>query len=146
MPIAVRIASAVADALEHRVGAEAAGQLLDALDRLLAALADDVGGAELAGERDPVGVAAQDDDLLGAEALGGDHAAQADGAVADDGDAILPGATPATTAAWWPVPITSESVSSDGMQRVVLADGERERASRRRRGRARPRPGLPLVP
>ena len=75
-----------ADAFEHRVHAEAAGQLADALDGLLAALADDVGGAELARERDPVGVAAHDDDLLGAEALGGDDAAQADGAVADDGD------------------------------------------------------------
>ena len=42
----------VADALEHRVGAVAAGQLAHALDRLVAALADDVGGAELAAERD----------------------------------------------------------------------------------------------
>jgi len=33
-------------------------------------------------------MAAHDDDLLGAEALRGDHAAQADGAVAHDGDAI----------------------------------------------------------
>ena len=38
----------VADALEHRVGALAAGELPYALDRLVAALADDVGGAELA--------------------------------------------------------------------------------------------------
>ena len=38
----------VADALEHGVRAEPAGQLADPLDRLLAALADDVGGAELA--------------------------------------------------------------------------------------------------
>ena len=37
----------VADALEHRVGAEAVGQLANALDRLVAALADDVGRAEL---------------------------------------------------------------------------------------------------
>ena len=65
--------------------ADAAGELAHALDRLVAALAHDVGGAELARQRDPVGVAAEDDDLLGAEALGGDHAAQADGAVADDG-------------------------------------------------------------
>ena len=65
-------------------------------------------------ERDPVGVAAHDDDLLGPEALGGDDAAQADRAVADDGDACRR-ATRAATAAWWPVPITSESVSSDGI-------------------------------
>ena len=38
----------VADALEHGVSAEAAGQLAHALDRLFAALADDVGRAELA--------------------------------------------------------------------------------------------------
>ena len=44
-----------------------------------------------------VGMAAHDDDLLGAEALRRDHAAQADGAVADDGDAMCPGATRATT-------------------------------------------------
>ena len=44
-------------------------------------------------ERDPVGVAAEEDDLLGAEPLGGDHAAQADGAVADDGHRLA-GADP----------------------------------------------------
>ncbi len=66
------------------MGAVASGQLPHALDGFLAALADDVGGAELARERDPVGVPAEDDDLLGAEALRGDHAAEADGAVADD--------------------------------------------------------------
>ena len=75
---------AVADAFEDGVGAEAAGELAHALDRLVAALADDVGRAELARERDAVGVAAQHDDLLGAEPAGGDHAAEADGAVADD--------------------------------------------------------------
>ena len=37
------------DALEHGVRAEAAGELADALDRLVAALADDVGCAELPG-------------------------------------------------------------------------------------------------
>ena len=38
---------AVADALENGVGAEPAGELTHALDRFLAALADDVGRAEL---------------------------------------------------------------------------------------------------
>ena len=47
-----------ADALEHRVDAVAVGQLLDPLDGLGAAFADHVGGAELARERDPVGVPA----------------------------------------------------------------------------------------
>ena len=40
----------VADALEHGVGADAAGDLPDELGALLAALGDDVGGAELAGD------------------------------------------------------------------------------------------------
>ena len=46
------------DALEHRVNPEPAGEFLDPLDRLAAAFGDDVGGAELAGERDPVRVSA----------------------------------------------------------------------------------------
>jgi len=70
------------------VGAEAVRQLAHALDCFLTALADGIGRAELPREFDAVGVAAEDDDLLGAEALGGDHAAQADGAVADDGDGL----------------------------------------------------------
>jgi hypothetical protein len=37
---------------------EAVGELADALDRFVAALADDVRGAELPGERDAVGVTA----------------------------------------------------------------------------------------
>ena len=77
-----------ADALEDGVDAEAAGELAHALDGLVAALADDVRRAELARERDPVGVTAEDDDLLGAEPRGGDHAAQADRAVADDGHGL----------------------------------------------------------
>ena len=58
--------------------AEAVGELADALDRLLAAFAHHVGGAERPRQRDPVGMAAEEDDLLGAPAPGGDHAAQAD--------------------------------------------------------------------
>jgi hypothetical protein len=74
----------VTDALQHGVHAESCAEFPHALDGLLAALGDHVGGAELARERNPVGVAAHDDDLLRAEALGGDHAAQADGTVSDD--------------------------------------------------------------
>ena len=84
MPSAVTIDCRVADALEHGVSAEAAGELAHTFDGLVAALADDVGGAERAPERDPVGMPAEQDDLLGAEALGGDDAAEPDGAVADD--------------------------------------------------------------
>ncbi len=38
--------------------------------------------------RDPVRVAAEQDDLFGAEPLGRDHAAEADRAVADDRNAV----------------------------------------------------------
>lgn len=37
-------------------------------------------------ERDPLRVVAEQDDLFGAEPFAGDHAAEADRAVADDGD------------------------------------------------------------
>ena len=57
------------------MGAEAAGQLVHALDGLVASLAHDMGCAELLGERDAVGMAAQEDDLLGAETLRGDYPA-----------------------------------------------------------------------
>ena len=68
------------------MGAVAAGELADRVDALVAALGDDVGGAELAAEVGAVRVAAHQDDPLGAEPLGGQHGAQADGAVADHGD------------------------------------------------------------
>ena len=58
-----------AHALENRVGAEPAGQLSDALDRLVAALMDDVRGAKLLPERNPLGVVAEQDDPFGAEPL-----------------------------------------------------------------------------
>src|SRR5437762_152316 len=77
-----------ADALEHCVDAVAVGQFLDALDRLGPSFADDVGRAELARERNPLLVAAQDDDPHGAESLGGDHAAELDAPVAGDGSAL----------------------------------------------------------
>ena len=123
----------MADAFEHGVGAEAAGELAHALDRLVAALADDVGRAELPRERDPVGVAAEQDDLLGAEALRGDHAAEADRAVADDRRGLA-GADPgAATAAWWPVAHHVGERQQRRHQRVVRADRQDdERAVRLR--------------
>src|SRR5438876_3803896 len=72
------------DAFEDSVDAEAAGELAHALNRLVASLADDVRCAEPPRQCDSVGMAAQDDDLLGAEAAGGNHTAQADGAVSDN--------------------------------------------------------------
>ena len=76
----------MADGLEHGVGAVAAGELADLRDALLAALGDDVGGAELAAEVGAVLVPAHQDDPLGAEPLGGQHGEQPDRAVADHGD------------------------------------------------------------
>jgi hypothetical protein len=76
----------VADALEDGVGAEAPGELEHSLDRPLASFADDLGGAELPRQRDAVGVTAEQDDPLGAQSTGGDDPAEADRAVADDGD------------------------------------------------------------
>jgi hypothetical protein len=70
------------------VRAEAIGELADALDRLVASLADDVCCAELSRQCNPVWMMAKEDDPLGAEASGGDHAAQADSAVADDGHGL----------------------------------------------------------
>ena len=64
--------------------AEAAGYLAHARDCLVTSLANDIRRAELSGECDPVGVTAEDDDLLCAESPRGDDAAQADGAVPDD--------------------------------------------------------------
>ena len=70
------------------MGAEAAGEVAHPLNGRVAALAHDIGGAERAPERDARGVTAQEDDLLGAQAPGGNHAAQADGAVAHDGGGL----------------------------------------------------------
>src|SRR2546426_10640398 len=57
-------------------------------DRLVAALADDVRRAELHPESDPVGIAAEEHDPLGAEPPRRDYAAQTDGAVSDDGHGL----------------------------------------------------------
>ena len=77
-------------------------------------------------ERDAVRVAAQDDDLLGAEALGGDHAAQADRAVADDGDRLARARRRAATRG---VVAGAHHVGEREQrrhQRVVLADRQRD--------------------
>ena len=74
-----------ADAFEHGVRA-VLGQLADALDRFVAALVDDVGGAELLPEPGPLRVASEQDDPLRAKSLRRDNSAQPDRAVADHGD------------------------------------------------------------
>ncbi len=84
------------------------------LDGFLSALADDVGCTERTGESDAIGVTAEEDDLLGAEPARGDDSAESDRTVTDDRD-DLSGCDLAASAAWWPVPITSVSVSRDGI-------------------------------
>lgn len=97
------------------------GQLVDALDRLAAALGDDIGGAEVLGDVGPGTMAAEDDDLLGPEPVGGEHSTQADSSVADDRDSgPLPHAR-----ALRGVMAGGEDVGERqerGHQRVVLAD------------------------
>ena len=88
MLIAVSVDCAEAHALEDGVRAEAAGQLADALDGGVAALADDVGRAERPRQRDPIRVAPEQDDLLGAEPPRRDDAAEADRAIADHRHAL----------------------------------------------------------
>ena len=78
-----------ADAFEHRVGAVPVGQVLELLDRFVAAGGDDVGRAPLAGQLVArLGRAAEHDDALGAEHLGRQDAGQTDRAVADDRDRV----------------------------------------------------------
>ncbi len=66
------------------VGAVTPGQRADLLDAFVAALGDDVGGAELPTKIGAVTMAAHQDDLLGAQSFGGQHRAESDCAVADD--------------------------------------------------------------
>ena len=73
-----------ADALQGGVGADAVGEVQHRLVGRVAAFFDDVGGAELQGELLAVGVAAEGDDPLGAQPLGGQDGGQADRPVADD--------------------------------------------------------------
>src|SRR4051794_20756560 len=77
-----------AHTFERRVDADTVGHLLDLCDRVVAALGDDVGGAEGPCEILAVPMAAHGDYPLGAEAPGGQHGGEAYGAVADDGHHI----------------------------------------------------------
>ena len=109
----------------ERTGAEAAGQPPDALDRLLAALTDDIRGAELLSQRDAFGVAAEQDDLLGTKPLRCDHAAEADGAVPDDRDRVTwrdPGRYGGVVAG----PHHVRQRQQRGHERVVLADRQHD--------------------
>ena len=67
----------------------------------------------------------EEDDLLGAEALRGDHAAQADRAVADDGDGLA-GADPGADGRVVARPHHVRQREQRRHQRVVLADRQDE--------------------
>src|SRR3954464_6223016 len=73
------------DAFKHRVGSEPVRQIANPGNAFLAALADDVGRAKILRQGEPVRMAAEHDDPLGTEALGGDHPAEAYRAIADHG-------------------------------------------------------------
>src|SRR5207247_6073855 len=75
-----------ADALQHRVGANSIGQLIDAGPSFVTALGDDVGRAELAGEFLPRLVTAHGDDPLSTHLLRGKHTKEPDRAVTYDRD------------------------------------------------------------
>src|SRR5205807_1771379 len=79
-----------ADALEDGVDSEAVGEIAHTRDRLVASLADNISCAKLSRQCDPIGMTPQNDDLLGTKSPGGNHAAQADGTVSDNGY-CLPG-------------------------------------------------------
>jgi hypothetical protein len=76
------------DGFDHAVRPEPSGEFLDLPGSLIAAFGDDVCGAELAGQRLPVGMARHRDDALGTQLLGGQHPHQPNGAIADHGDGL----------------------------------------------------------
>jgi hypothetical protein len=75
-----------ADALQHRVSAEAFGQFLNARDAFVTAFGDDVGGPKLTGELLPRIVSAHRDNAPRSHLFGREHAKKADGSVADNND------------------------------------------------------------
>ena len=116
----------MADALEHRVRAEAASRFLDALDRLVAALDDDVGRADSRASAirslwRPSMMICSAPSRFAAITPHRPTAPSPTTAV------VWPGATPAARAAWWPVPITSDKVRSDGISASSLPTGRRTR-------------------
>ncbi len=73
-----------ADGLDDRVCPETIGEFLDLRDTFITTLCDNIGCAELQRELLARLMAAHRDDAFGAELPGGEHRAEADGAVADD--------------------------------------------------------------
>ena len=90
-------------------------------------------------------MAAQDDDLLGAESLRGNDAAQTDGAVADDGH-FFPGLTLAADGGVMACAHHVGERQQRRHQRVVFADRQDEERAVRQGIRASLRPVPPSTP
>ena len=102
-----------ADTLEHRIRADALGQLLDALDAFVAALGHNVGRAKFARQRLPRVVATHRDDPFGTHLFRRQHAEQANSSITHDDDRCT-GFTFAASAANHPVPSTSDTARKLG--------------------------------
>jgi hypothetical protein len=130
----------VTDRLEDDLAASV-GEVPDLGDAVLAALGDDIGGAELPAEIGPCSVPAHEHDSLGAELPGRQDGQEADRDVADDGCRSLPQTQARTTR-------TSASVGCSMVGRRCRSRGRRPRRAcrwlacrpvnlaRARRGRA----------
>ena len=110
-------------------------------DGLVAAHLDDVGGAELAGDLLARRVARHGDDPLGAHPRGGEDAAQADGAVADDHDGVALAARRRRPPRASRCPSRRRALSRRGDERRRPAPRGWPRGCRRPAGRGRTRPG-----
>lgn len=115
----------MAHRLDHDLGAVPAGELADILDAFLTALGNDVRGAELEAEVGAALVPTHEDDLLRAQPPSRLAAKTASRPTAPSPIAltVVPCLTPPLTAAWYPVPRTSDSVSRDGIRAESSATG-----------------------
>lgn len=101
-----------ADALQHTVGADTFGEVLDAGDTFLAALGDDVVAPNSRASfwRDAWRLMAM---IRSAPSCLAESTASSPTAPSPTTATVPPGRTSAQTAAWWPVDMTSERVSSE---------------------------------
>ena len=110
------------------MGTMPAGELAYALDRVGAAFAHHIGGAELARERDAGGMAAEEDNAFRAQALCSDDATEAHRAVTDDGD-VFTGTDLGNHGCVVARPHDIRQREERGHQGVVLAHREGEQRS-----------------
>src|SRR5208282_4676136 len=77
-----------ANAFKYGMHAGPAREFAHAFDGLFAPFADHIRGAKVFGQRDPIGMVTQNDDLFGAQPFRGDDTAQTHSAVANHGDLL----------------------------------------------------------